>query len=125
MARQLVSSSWATKAHCDQFGARLNTAAQHWLLFGKLDLVCRITTIVFAIFYLLALFVFLTGTFGWFEQERDPLSGVFLLPLGLPWILVSDLVSEPFKPWFAAIAPVLNLLALVLTCKWARSLRQK
>ncbi|CAD0186489.1 hypothetical protein RUESEDTHA_03398 [Ruegeria sp. THAF57] len=87
-------------------------------------MVCRITTIVFAVLYLLALVAFLTGTFGWFGQERDPLSGVFLLPLGLPWIFVADLVSESAKPWFAAIAPALNLLALVLISRWARRLRQ-
>jgi tellurite resistance protein TehA-like permease len=89
-----------------------------------LDLVCRITTIVFAILYLLALIAFMTGTFGWLGQEKDPLSGVFLLPLGLPWILLADLLSESTKPWFAALAPVFNLLALVLICKWVRSLRQ-
>ncbi|AXT27518.1 hypothetical protein D1823_13605 [Ruegeria sp. AD91A] len=87
-------------------------------------MVCRITTIVFAILYLLALIAFLTGTFGWLGQARDPLSWVFLLPLGLPWILLADLVSESAKPWFAAIAPMLNLLALVLICRWARRLRQ-
>ncbi|NOC45570.1 MULTISPECIES: hypothetical protein [unclassified Ruegeria] len=100
-------------------------AAQHWLDLLRLDLVCRTTIIVFSILYLLALIAFLTGTFGWLGQERDPLSGVFLLPLGLPWIILVDLVSESAKPWFAAIVPVLNLLALVLICRWVRSLRQK
>ena len=87
-------------------------------------MVCRTTIIVFAVLYLLALVAFLTGTFGWLGQERDPLSGVYLLPLGLPWILVADLFSDSAKPWFAAIAPALNLLALVLICRWARRLRQ-
>ena len=32
----------------------------------------------------------LIGIFGWFGQEKDPLSGVFLLPLGLPWNLIAD-----------------------------------
>ncbi|WP_170342366.1 hypothetical protein [Ruegeria arenilitoris] len=88
-------------------------------------MVCRITIIAFATLYLLALFAFLTGTFGWFGQERDPLSGVFLLPLGLPWVLAVDFFSESAKPWLAATAPVLNLLALVLICRWARGLRQE
>ena len=87
-------------------------------------MVCRTTIIVFAVMYLLALVAFLTGTFGWLGQERDPLSGVFLPPLGLPWILAADLFSDSAKPWFAAIAPALNLLALVLICRWARRLRQ-
>jgi hypothetical protein len=40
---------------------------------------------IFAVLYALALLLFLVGNFGWFGQERDPLAGIFLLPLGLPW----------------------------------------
>jgi len=29
----------------------------------------------------------LIGTFGLFGQEKDPLSAVFLIPLGLPWFI--------------------------------------
>ena len=39
------------------------------------------------------------GTFGLFGTERDPLAGVFLLPLGLPWVLAIDLFPEPLWPW--------------------------
>lgn len=39
---------------------------------------------VFVVLYLLALALLAIGTFGWFGQEQDPLSGVFLLPFGLP-----------------------------------------
>ncbi len=88
-------------------------------------MVCKATTIVFALLYVVALFVFLTGTFGWFGQERDPLSGAFLLPLGLPWIFLSELVSEQAKPWFAASAPLINLFVLFFLCKRASGLRQK
>jgi hypothetical protein len=45
---------------------------------------------IFAILYALALLLFLIGNFGWFGQEKDPLSGVFLMPLGLPWSLIGD-----------------------------------
>ena len=46
--------------------------------------VCAYVFWAFVILYVGALFIFLVGTFGWLGQERDPLSGVFLLPLGLP-----------------------------------------
>ena len=56
-----------------------------------------------------ALFIFATGTLGWFGQERDPLSGVFLMPLGLPWVLFADLLPDAARAWFAAIAPLVNI----------------
>ena len=45
---------------------------------------------IFVGLYAVAFVLFLIGTFGWFGQERDPLSGVFLMPLGLPWNLLAD-----------------------------------
>lgn len=48
---------------------------------------------VFTIFlgiYVLALLLLAIGTFGWFGQAKDPLSAVFLLPLGLPWNILAD-----------------------------------
>ena len=125
MAPQLVSSLWVTKEHFDLGVALLAKATQQLLNSPRFDLVCKATTMMFALLYVVALFLFLTGTFGWFGQERDPLSGVFLLPLGLPWIFLSELVSEQAKPWFAASAPLVNLLALNFLCRWARGLRQK
>ncbi len=114
-----------TKEHFDLAAAQLETATQHWLNPLRFDLVCKATTMVFALLYVVALFVLLTGTYGWFGQERDPLSGVFLLPLGLPWVLLSDLVSEQAKPWFTASAPLVNLFVLFFLCRWARGVRQK
>ena len=52
----------------------------------------------FCLLYLLALMLFLVGTFGWFGQERDPLSGIFLLPLGLPWNIVGDRMGLAWRP---------------------------
>lgn len=43
--------------------------------------------------YLISLLLLLIGTFGWLGQEQDPLSGVFLLPLGLPWNVIADRVG--------------------------------
>lgn len=75
---------------------------------------------LFAALYLLALALLLIGTFGLFGQERDPLSGVFLLPLGLPWVRLGDLAPEPAWPWLAALAPALNLAILTVLCKAIR-----
>ena len=78
--------------------------------------ICRIMVGVFLAAYLPALFVFLVGTFGWFGAARDPLSGVFLIPLGLPWNLLVERFPEPFWAWLAAAAPALNLVLLRLVC---------
>jgi len=48
---------------------------------------CRTVPGVFLALYLIALALLLVGTLGLFGAERDPLSGVFLVPLGVPWRL--------------------------------------
>lgn len=81
---------------------------------------CKWVVRVFALLYAFALFIFLTGTFGWFGQEQDPLSAVYLLPLGLPWNLWLDGLPETVTPWAAAAAPMMNILVLSLLCRFAR-----
>ena len=83
-------------------------------------MICKAITVIFALLYVTAVFLFLTGTFGWFGQERDPLSGVFLLPLGVPWVFAVDAAPEHARPWLAAAAPALNLLVLVMICRRKR-----
>ena len=41
----------------------------------------------FAAAYTLALFLLAVDTWGWLSDDRDPLSGLFLIPLGMPWTL--------------------------------------
>lgn len=73
--------------------------------------------IVFVALYLVALVLLGIGTFGLFGQEKDPLSGMFLLPLGLPWNLVADKLG--FGGWLAAVlAPAVN--AAILWALWKR-----
>lgn len=85
-------------------------------------MICTWALRVFLGFYFVALALFLIGTFGLFGQVRDPLSGVFLMPLGLPWVLWLDGFPEPLLPWLAAMAPLLNLAVMSLFCRWtARS----
>jgi hypothetical protein len=45
---------------------------------------------IFATLFAIALFLMLVGTNGWFGQEPDPLSGIFLVPLGMPWNIIAD-----------------------------------
>jgi len=85
-------------------------------------LACRIVLIAFAAAYLFALAILGTGTFGWLGQERDPLSGIYLIPLGLPWNRFLDAFPDASWPWLAAVAPALNLLLIWLVCRFvARS----
>ena len=88
-------------------------------------MVCKITVWAFALLYIVATFVFLTGTYGWFSQPIDPLSAVFLLPLGLPWILAVDFIPEVAKPWFGVAAPLLNLIILMMLCRRLRNRREE
>lgn len=79
--------------------------------------VCRILVPAFAVLYGIALVLFAIGAFGLFGAERDPLSAVFLLPLGLPWSRLVDILPEVLWPWAAALAPLLNLAVLRLLCR--------
>ena len=72
---------------------------------------------IFLAFYAIALLLLAIGTFGWFGQEQDPLSGVFLLPLGLPWNLLGDKIGLG-GPTTAILAPAVN--AAILFWFWKR-----
>jgi hypothetical protein len=63
----------------------------------------------FGLLWLLALALFAFGLFG---SEPDPLAGVFLIPLGLPWNRLLGGVSENLLPWVGALAPGINLALL-------------
>ena len=73
--------------------------------------------IVFVVLYGVALLLMAIGTFGWFGQEKDPLSGVFLLPLGLPWNILADRIGLGV-PILAILAPAIN--AAILYWFWKR-----
>lgn len=81
---------------------------------GRLARVLGWAARLFGLVYLAALFLWAVGTFGWFGQERDPLAGVFLLPLGVPWVA---LVEGAFG---ALAAPFINLILLLILARWAR-----
>ncbi|MFV1876633.1 hypothetical protein [Nioella sp.] len=81
---------------------------------------CRIVLLVFTLLYGAALLLFLIGTFGWFGQDRDPIAGVFLIPLGLPWNRLIDGLPDPLLAWAAAGAPLVNLVILAGLCRLAK-----
>lgn len=72
---------------------------------------------IFLALYAIALLLLAIGTFGWFGQEQDPISGVFLLPLGLPWNLLADRLGFS-GPATAILAPAVN--AAILFWLWKR-----
>lgn len=80
--------------------------------------ICRVILVVFGITYVIALGLFLVGTLGLFGSPSGPLAGVFLIPLGMPWVFMLESVSDTLKPWLAALAPDLNLAVLWLICRW-------
>jgi hypothetical protein len=84
---------------------------------------CSLVVIVFAILYALAFGLFIVGRFGLFGSPSGPLAGIFLMPLGLPWNRMLDIFPEPLWPTLAILAPALNLVILVLICRWAASRR--
>lgn len=83
--------------------------------------VCRLTLTAFCALYVMALALLALGTFGLFGSEKDPLAGVFLIPLGLPWNLWLDGLHDSMRPWFAAAAPLGNVLVIWMLCRFTRS----
>ncbi|MEJ2256389.1 MAG: hypothetical protein P8X98_05185 [Woeseiaceae bacterium] len=82
--------------------------------------VCKFIVIAFLVLYLAALFLLAVGTFGLFGVESDPLSGVYLLPLGLPWALLLDDLPDTLRPWLGILAPAVNLAILIALCRFFR-----
>lgn len=78
---------------------------------------CRIVVIGFAALYTIAFALFLVGTYGWFGSPQGPLAGVFLVPLGMPWVLGLDVVPERLRATAAAAVPALNLWMLWALCR--------
>ena len=73
--------------------------------------------LIFVALYAMALALLAVGTFGWFGQQEDPLSAVFLVPLGLRWNILADALGIG-GPWPAIVAPAIN--AAILYRLWKR-----
>lgn len=76
--------------------------------------------LIFCGLYAVALALLAIGTFGLFGQPKDPVSGVFLLPLGVPW---NNLLSAAGLGEVASmiVAPAIN--AAILFGLWKRQRR--
>ena len=77
---------------------------------------CRVVIWLFGLAWAVSLVLLAVGTFGLFGQEKDPLSGIFLLPLGLPWTLITGELSDRLLPFAAILAPGVNLAILIFLC---------
>ena len=86
---------------------------------------CRWAVRVFLVLWALAVALLAIGTFGLFGQAEDPLAGVFLLPLGMPWVLWTDALPERLLPAAALLAPGLNLALLAVLCRALSSRRRQ
>jgi len=79
--------------------------------------ICRMVVIGITALYLFALGYFVIGTYGLFGQEADPMTGVFLLPLGLPWSLLLTGLPEALRPWALVAAPLINIAFFTVMCR--------
>lgn len=84
------------------------------------SVICKVASALLILAYLFALALYLASTFGLFGAQRDPLSGIFLVPLGLPWNHFADLFPQPLWPWLGALAPVINIALLLGLCRALR-----
>ena len=84
---------------------------------------CRFASRAFALLYAAALCLLLIGQLGLFGAERDPLAGVFLMPLGLPWNLLVTRSTGIANPIVAVLAPALNLALTGIVCRTSRRRR--
>ena len=83
-------------------------------------MLCRIATALFALAYAAALAVLAIWTFGLFGQERDPLSGAYVILLGLPWTLWVPPLPDPWPLTAGVLAPAMNLALCAALCRWLR-----
>jgi hypothetical protein len=75
---------------------------------------------VFLALYTIAVAWLAIGTFGWFGQPQDPLYGVFLLPLGLPWNVLGDKLGLA-SPILGISAPLVNAVLLYVLYRYRLS----
>jgi hypothetical protein len=78
---------------------------------------CRVALVGFALLYAAALALYAIGRFGLFGSPSGPLAGVFLVPLGLPWVLMLGGAPEAALPWLGALAPLVNLGLIAALCR--------
>ena len=83
-------------------------------------MICKEVIGLFVLLYVIALLLLAVGTWGLFGAERDPLSAVFLVPLGLPWNLLLDRFVVSGSALVGILASAINLVILALLWQWLR-----
>ncbi len=80
---------------------------------------CTWVIVVFGALYVAALALLAIGHFGFFGAARDPLAGVFLIPLGIPWIYLLDMlpIAANDRIWIGVFSPLINLVLLSAACR--------
>lgn len=76
----------------------------------------RLVVAGFGALYAAALIWNAIGLTGWFGAAT-PLSGVYLLVLGLPWTLGAAFFPEHLQPLVAALAPGISFGILLALCR--------
>ncbi|WP_380052472.1 hypothetical protein ACFE33_08930 [Falsihalocynthiibacter sp. SS001] len=59
--------------------------------------------------YVAALILLAIGMFGLLGQEKDPLSAVFLIPLGLPWNMFMEGAPDSVLIGVGLFSPLINI----------------
>jgi hypothetical protein len=77
-----------------------------------LAVIFRSAAWLLTVLYVLALVVFIVGNFGLFGFDKDPLSAVYLLVLGWPWLVLTEDLPERLLMVSALIAPLINIVIL-------------
>jgi hypothetical protein len=85
---------------------------------------CRLVIWLFAGIYVLAIAVFLIGSLGWFGAKAGPLSGLYLVLLGQPWVRFVDSLPEPVLTVAVVLTPAINLAILYVICRLLGSRRR-
>lgn len=80
-------------------------------------MICKAIFWIFIGLYVVAILLWLAGTYGWAGTEKDPLSGVFLVILGQPWTRWVDILPEKLWPLGGALMPAINAAIIWLICR--------
>lgn len=83
-------------------------------------LICRIVVYGYGLLYLGALGMYVVYGWGLFGHQPEALAGLYLVMIGYPWIGALEWFPEALWPWLGILAPLGNLLALLVLCRWLR-----
>lgn len=78
---------------------------------------CKFVIGLLFFFYLIALGIFAVLKWGLFGVTTDPLAGLFLAPMGLPWNVLVDVESLNLRILIGVLSPMINLAIVYLLCR--------